>query len=55
MAAYLSLFTAALVAATILPAQSEALLTYLITTGSSSVLLLVLIASIGNVLGSAIH
>lgn len=55
MAAYLSLFTAALIAATFLPAQSEALLAHLITTGSYSIPLLVIIASIGNVLGSTIN
>lgn len=55
MAAYLSLFKAAPVAATILPAQSEALLAHLITTGSYAVPLLAILASIGNVLSSAIN
>lgn len=55
MTAYLGLFTAALVAATILPAQSEALLAYLIASGRHSVFLLVAVASIGNVLGSTIN
>jgi membrane protein YqaA with SNARE-associated domain len=55
MAAYLGLFTAALVAATILPAQSEALLAYLIASGNYPVAVLVAVASLGNVLGSAIN
>lgn len=52
LAAYGGLFLAALIAATILPAQSEAVLAGLLTTGSYSPPLLVLVAGIGNVLGS---
>ena len=52
---YGGLFLAAFVAATILPAQSEALLTWLILTGNYSVALLVVVASIGNVLGSVVN
>lgn len=55
MTAYLTLFMAALVAATILPAQSEAVLVGLILKGGHPVWLLVLIASVGNILGSIIN
>ena len=52
---YLGLFVAALVAATILPAQSEALLIGLIVTGDYPVPTLIAVASIGNVLGSLLN
>lgn len=52
---YSGLFLAALVAATILPAQSEAVLVGLLLTGDYPVWLLVLVASLGNVLGSALN
>jgi membrane protein YqaA with SNARE-associated domain len=55
MTAYFSLFIAALVAATIFPAQSEAVLVGLIATGEYSVWLLVVVASVGNVLGSIVN
>ncbi|AOF89787.1 YqaA family protein [Sinorhizobium sp. RAC02] len=55
LAAYGSLFLAAFVAATILPAQSEAVLAGLLATGRHSPEILVLIAGIGNVLGSVIN
>lgn len=53
LAAYGGLFLAALVAATILPAQSEALLVGLLLGGEHPAALLVLVASLGNVAGSA--
>lgn len=53
-AAYAGLFAAAFVAATILPMQSEAVLVGLLLSGYSPWLLLV-VASIGNVLGAAIN
>jgi hypothetical protein len=53
LAAYGGLFLAALVAATILPAQSEAVLGGLLATGTYSPVLLILVAGIGNVLGFA--
>ncbi|MFC4168300.1 YqaA family protein [Teichococcus aestuarii] len=53
LAAYGGLFLAALVAATILPAQSEALLVGLLLGGEHPAVLLVLAASLGNVAGSA--
>nr|WP_245224216.1 YqaA family protein [Rhizobium halophytocola] len=49
------MFAAALIAATILPAQSEALLVGLILAGSYSTPALVAVASLGNVLGSVIN
>jgi membrane protein YqaA with SNARE-associated domain len=55
LVAYGGLFTAALVAATILPAQSELLLAGLLTAGEQSPVLLVTFASLGNVLGSIIN
>jgi len=53
--AYIGLFLAAFVAATILPAQSEALLASLVLGGAHAVWLLVVVASIGNVLGSLVN
>jgi membrane protein YqaA with SNARE-associated domain len=55
LAAYGSLFLAAFVAATILPAQSELLLTGLLASGAYSPVALVAVASVGNVLGSAVN
>lgn len=49
------LFVAALVAATLLPAQSEALLSTMILAGRWDPDLLVAIATVGNVLGSTIN
>lgn len=53
--AYGSLFLAAFIAATLLPAQSEALLVGLLATGSYSPLTLILVAGTGNVLGSIVN
>jgi membrane protein YqaA with SNARE-associated domain len=53
--AYGSLFLAAFVAATILPAQSELVLTGLLASGAYSPVALVAVASVGNVLGSAVN
>ena len=55
IAAYGGLFLAALVAATILPMQSEAALVGLMLTDRHSTILLLVAASAGNVLGSAIN
>lgn len=49
------LFVAALVAATLLPAQSEAVLAVLVLTGDWPTGLLVLVATVGNVLGATIN
>ncbi|MFO3705087.1 YqaA family protein [Xanthomonas codiaei] len=51
---YLSLFALSLIAATLLPAQSEAALAALLLDGGS-VARLVVVASLGNVLGSLIN
>ena len=55
MIALLGLFTAALVAATLVPAQSEAVLVALLLDGSHPAWLLVAVATVGNVLGSVIN
>ena len=51
----LSLFIISLLAATILPAQSEILLTVLYLSGNHDVITLILVATLGNVLGSVIN
>ncbi|WP_069300467.1 YqaA family protein [Neptunicoccus sediminis] len=55
MIAYLGLFTAALIAATILPLQSEAVLVGLLLTQDYPVAVLFIVATIGNVLGAVIN
>ena len=55
MIAYLGLFTSALIAATFLPMQSEAVLVGLLTAGTSSVTVLLIVATTGNVLGAVIN
>ena len=52
---YLSLFVISFLAATILPFSSELTLAGLIATSSYDNLLLLLVASLGNVLGSAVN
>jgi len=52
---YTGLFMAALLAATILPMQSEAVLAGLLLTGDYPVAWLLVVASCGNVLGAAIN
>ena len=49
------LFTSALVAATILPMQSEAVLTGLLLAGQHPVWVLLAVATVGNVLGAVIN
>ena len=53
--AYAGLFAAALLAATVLPAQSEILLATLLARGGLDPVLLVAAASAGNVLGSILN
>ncbi|MEZ5451149.1 MAG: hypothetical protein R3E89_20075 [Thiolinea sp.] len=53
--AYLSLFLAAFLAATFIPAQSETLLIALLLQGSHAVGLLWLVATLGNTLGSVVN
>lgn len=55
MIGYIGLFLSALIAATILPMQSEAVLVGLLTTSNYSVPLLLLVATTGNVLGAVIN
>lgn len=54
-AAYGSLFLAAFLAATLIPAQSESVLGGLILAGGQPVGLLVAVASLGNILGSVVN
>ena len=53
--AYLSLFFAAFAAATFFPFQSEALLVGLLAMDTYSVIGLLVVATIGNVLGSVVN
>ncbi|MCO7556858.1 YqaA family protein [Metapseudomonas otitidis] len=53
--AYAGLFLTAFGAATLLPLQSEAVLVGLLLTENYSVWLLLLVASLGNVLGSSVN
>lgn len=55
MIAYGALFASALIAATILPLQSEAVLVGLLVTGDYSVTILLVVATTGNVLGAVIN
>ena len=52
---YLTLFISAFAAATILPAQSEALLAYQVSLNPSHTAQLITVATIGNVLGSIVN
>lgn len=53
--AYISLFGAAFLAATIFPAQSELLFAYLLGSGEHNWGLLLAVATAGNVLGSVVN
>lgn len=55
LATYFGLFSAALLAATLLTAQSELVLAGLLLAGKQPVLALIAVATVGNVLGSAIN
>ena len=52
---YVGLFAAAFVAATILPAQSELLLGAMLVSGRFDAILLLAVATAGNVLGSVVN
>jgi len=52
---YLSLFISAFAAATILPAQSEALLAYQVSISPDAVVQLITVATLGNVLGATFN
>lgn len=55
LAGYLGLFIAAFGAATLLPLQSEAVLVGLLLNGQYHLWLLLIIATVGNVLGSVVN
>ena len=55
MIAYIGLFISAFVAATVLPMQSEAVLVGLLMAASHPISVLVIVATIGNVLGAVIN
>ena len=55
LAAYAGLFASAFVAATLLPAQSEAVLSALLLDGRLPIVTLLLVASAGNVLGAVVN
>jgi len=55
LAAYGGLFLIAFIAATLLPAQSEAALVALILAGDQPITALVAVASLGNIAGSAVN
>ena len=52
---YLSFFISAFAAATILPAQSEALLAYQVSISPDAVVQLIAVATLGNVLGATFN
>jgi membrane protein YqaA with SNARE-associated domain len=52
---YLAVFLSAFVAATLLPAQSEAVLSFYILSAPQIVFALILVATVGNVLGSVVN
>ena len=55
MIAYISLFFSALIAATILPMQSESILVALLVASTYPASTLIIVATVGNVLGSVIN
>lgn len=55
LSGYFLLFSSALVAATLLPLQSELVLVSLLMAGPASVLALLVVATAGNVLGSLVN
>jgi membrane protein YqaA with SNARE-associated domain len=55
LAAYAGLFFAAFLAATLFPAQSEAVLAALLLSGDYTLWILIAVASVGNVLGSIVN
>ena len=52
---YMSLFLSAFLAATILPAQSEAVLVYQLSANSDKLIALVAVATLGNVSGAVVN
>ena len=52
---YISLFISAFLAATILPAQSEAVLAYQISAFPDEIVILIALATLGNVMGAVVN
>lgn len=52
---YISVFISAFLAATILPAQSEAILVYQLSEAPTALIGLVTVATVGNVLGAVVN
>ena len=52
---YLAVFLIAFVAATLLPAQSEAVLSFYILSAPQTVFAIILVATVGNVIGSVVN
>ena len=55
MMSYAALFISALIAATLVPMQSEAVLVGLLIAGQKPIMWLVIVATVGNVLGAIIN
>lgn len=55
LAAYFGLFSSALIASTLFPAQSELVLVGLLVAGRQSPSNLILVATVGNVLGAVVN
>ena len=55
VSAFLGLFISSFLAATLIPAQSELSLGYLVINSNYSIVLLIMIASLGNTAGAAIN
>ena len=55
VSAYIGLFLSAFLAATLIPAQSEIGLGYLVINTDSSMVLLVTVASLGNTAGATLN
>ena len=52
---YLSLFLSSFIAATLLPAQSEAVLAFQLISNKNKLIYLIFVATLGNVLGSLVN
>ena len=55
MMSYAALFISALIAATLVPMQSEAVLVGLLIAGQKPIMWIVIVATVGNVLGAIIN
>ena len=52
---YFSLFLSSFFAATLLPAQSEAVLAFQLTSNKNNLIYLIFVATLGNVMGSLVN